>query len=355
MVHFGVLRCSGERVPFPTPLPCGRLLGVFVGPSILRVPLLREAILVKLFRELDEVSQEYRHCALTIGNFDGVHRGHAEIVRRLMERAAELSTAAVVFTFDPHPATILRPDRAPPPLTWTERKLDLLCRLGVDAVIAYPVDRAFLRMEARQFFDSVVRRRLDARALVEGRNFFFGHNRAGNVDVLESYCRECGLPLDVVEPLAIDGRVVSSSRVRESVAAGDVEEARRMLGGPYRIRGVVAHGAGRGAEIGYPTANLEEVDTLLPAEGIYAGRAVTEERTWPAAVSVGPNPTFDEGALKVEAYLLDFSGSLYGRRIEVDFLSRLRKIERFDSVGQLVAQMDRDVASTREIALQYNA
>ena len=310
---------------------------------------------MRVVHNVDNLPGEFRRSTLSIGNFDGVHVGHAEIVRRLLAAARESSAPAVVFTFDPHPVRILRRQEAPPSLTWAERKLELLAQLGVDAVIAYPPDEAFLRLEARQFFDRIVRGRLDARALVEGRNFFFGRDRRGNVELLGQFCRATGLSLDVVEPLQIDGQIVSSSRIRALVAAGQVEQAGRMLTCPYRIRGSVVRGAGRGARLGYPTANLAGVDTLLPGEGIYAGRVVVDGRLRPAAISLGPNPTFDEGTLKVEAHLIDYHGSLYDRRIEVDFLTRLRDIDRFDSVGELIAQMDRDVAATREIASQYPA
>lgn len=305
---------------------------------------------MKLIRDLNDLPDSLRSGGLSIGNFDGVHRGHAEIVRRLVAAARRVGGRAVVFTFDPHPAAILRPDRAPTPLTWIERKVRLLEELGADAVIAYPTDEAFLRMEAGEFFDRVVRARLDAKVMVEGRNFVFGHDRQGNVHRLGEFCRQAGIALEVVDPIDVDGRMVSSSLVRSLVAEGRVEEAGRMLCGPYRIRGRVVRGAQRGAELGFPTANLEGLDTLLPSEGIYAGRSAADGAVWPAAMSVGPNPTFGEGELKVEVHLIGYEGSLYGRQIEVDFLARLRDIERFDSVGRLIAQMDRDVEAARKIA-----
>ena len=308
---------------------------------------------MKLIRNLDNLPDSLRAGALSIGNFDGVHRGHAEIVRRLLAAARRVNGPAVVFTFDPHPATILRPTQTPEPLAWTERKTELLAALGVDAVVVFPTSESFLRLSAREFFDQVVRGRLQTQALVEGRNFVFGHDRGGNAKRLEEFCREAGMALDVVDPIEIDGQTVSSSRIRRLVAEGRVEEAGRMLSAPYRIRGRVVSGARRGAELGYPTANLEGVDTLLPSEGIYAGRCALDGRNWPAAMSVGPNPTFGERELKVEVHLIGFSGTLYERGIEVDFLARLRDIERFDSVGQLVAEMDRDVEAARQIAANY--
>ncbi|MEE8451663.1 MAG: bifunctional riboflavin kinase/FAD synthetase [Thermoguttaceae bacterium] len=304
---------------------------------------------MQLFRNLDEVPERFRHGAVTIGNFDGVHRGHARIIERLAAMARRVEGPAVVFTFDPHPARLLRPDLAPQPLSWTERKVELLEAAGAEAVVAYPTDREFLRLDAKPFFDRVVRDRLDARGMVEGANFFFGHDRSGDVGTLEHFCADTGRMFEVVEPVEIDGAVVSSSRLRSLIASGQVELARTMLTEPYRIRGQVVRGAGRGAGLGFPTANVDRIDTLLPGEGIYAGRVWLEGSAWPAAIAIGPNPTFGEGTLKVEAFLIGFEGTLYDRTIEVDFLARLRKIERFESAEQLVAQMDRDVAATRSI------
>ncbi|MCR4411757.1 MAG: bifunctional riboflavin kinase/FAD synthetase [Thermoguttaceae bacterium] len=307
---------------------------------------------MKLFRSLDNLPDSSRRGAVTIGNFDGVHRGHARIVERLVAKARQFGGPAVVFTFDPHPVRLLRPDKAPPPLTWTDRKADLLAELGIDALIACPTDFQFLQQSAREFFDRVIRDALQARAVVEGANFFFGRDRSGNVQRLREYCAEAGMALEVVEPVVLDGEVVSSSRIRTLVAQGHVEAARRLLTQPYRIRGRVVRGAGRGRQLGFPTANLDRVGTLLPAEGIYAGRVPLDGAVLPAAISLGPNPTFGEGALKVEVHLLDYTGWLYDRELEVDFLARLRDIQRYESVEQLLRQMDRDIAAARQWAVQ---
>ncbi len=307
---------------------------------------------MKLIRNLDDLPEACRRGAVAIGNFDGVHRGHAQIVTRLVSTARELGGPAIIFTFDPHPASVLRPAEAPRPLCWAGRKAELLGRLGADLVIAFPTDKAFLQLTAREFFDRIVRERLDARALVEGSNFFFGHRRQGNVAILKEFCLQTQIRLEVVEPVAIGGQIVSSSRIRRLVAAGQIDEASKLLTGRYRIRGPVVRGAGRGKKLGFPTANLGSSETLLPGEGIYAGRAGVDTARWPAAISVGPNPTFGEGALKIEAYLLDYSGSLYDRQIEIDFLARLRDIVRFDSVDELLVQMEKDVEATRQIVAE---
>jgi riboflavin kinase/FMN adenylyltransferase len=327
---------------------------------------------MRLLRSIDELPAGLRGGAVAIGNFDGVHRGHARIVERLALKAKEVGGAAIVFTFDPHPVRLLRPDKAPPPLTWTDRKAELLAELGVDAMIAFPTDEALLSLSPEEFFSRIVIEKLAARAMVEGANFYFGRGRAGNIELLGRLCAAAGIRLEIVEPLTMSGAIVSSSRVRGLIQAGAVDAAREILTQPYRIRGMVTHGAARGARIGFPTANLDAIDTLLPAAGVYAGRAlissgrppraVTEEvvpaaddasesrgtrnpppAIWPAAIHIGPNPTFGEKAVKVEAHLIGFHGSLYGEPIEVDFLSRLRGVQTFADAQSLRAQLERDV------------
>lgn len=308
---------------------------------------------MKLIRELADLSETERGGAVTIGNFDGVHRGHAILIERLIERARELGRPAVVFTFDPHPVRILRPEQTPPPLTWTERKADLLHALGVDVVIAYPTDHALLAMTPEQFFEEIILRTLDARALVEGPNFHFGKGRHGDVRLLEELCSKWEIGFDVVPPLTVDGEYISSSRIRECIARGAVAEARKFLTEPYRIRGMVTHGAHRGRTLGFPTANLEAIDTLLPAAGVYAGRAFVGGKVYSAATNIGPNPTFRETLPKVETHLLDYHGTLYGEPLEVDFIERLRDIRTFPAVQQLTEQLALDLQQTRQVVDQF--
>jgi riboflavin kinase/FMN adenylyltransferase len=313
-----------------------------------------------IIRSLDEFPAEARGGAVSIGNFDGVHRGHIAIVKRLLERAEAVGGPALVFTFDPHPVRLLRPEQCPPPLTWTERKAELLAAHGVDWILAYPTDEALLQLTAVEFFQRIVVEKLAARALVEGPNFFFGHNREGTVARLAELAAGAGVSLDVVSPVIVDDAVVSSSRVRALVSQGNVELASHLLTAPYRIRGLVTHGAGRGAKIGFPTANLGGIDTLLPAHGVYAGRAWLseasrvvlnpEKQSWPAAINVGPRPTFDESAVRVEAHLIGFHDALYGQVLEIDFVSRLRDIRPFDSPQALAEQLRRDIEETKRVA-----
>ena len=287
---------------------------------------------------------------VSIGNFDGVHRGHERILRALVERARSAGVPAVVLTFDPHPIRLLRPAEAPPRLSTLERKAHLLARSGVDVLIAYPTDRALLDLRPEQFFERIVHQELAARGLVEGPNFCFGRNRSGDVTTLRRLCASSGILLEVVPPLEIDGGVVSSSRIRALILEGRIAEAVDLLGHPYRVRGRVIHGADRGRALGFPTANLDGVATLLPKDGVYAGRADYRGESWPAAVHLGPNPTFDETARKLEIHLLDFAGDLYGQELDVDFLARLRDTASFEDAAALRQQLERDLTTVRAVA-----
>jgi riboflavin kinase/FMN adenylyltransferase len=303
---------------------------------------------VKLLRQVTNVPSELLSGAVAIGNFDGVHLGHARIVARVIRKAREVGGPALVFTFDPHPVRILRPTEAPPPLTWTDRKADLLAALGIDAVIAYPTDEELLSLSPEEFFERIVRKQLDARAMVEGPNFFFGRGRSGTIEVLRQLTAAAGISLEVVEPLIVGDDFVSSSRVRRLLGEGRVDEARALLTEPYRIRGMVVHGAGRGAKLGFGTANLDAIDTLLPGPGVYAGRGFVNNTCWPAAINIGPNPTFGEHVMKVEVHLVGWNGTpLYGQPLEADFLGRLRSIQRFAGLDELKTQLNKDVRAAR--------
>ena len=305
---------------------------------------------VNLLRKLEQLPTSVQGGAVAIGNFDGVHQGHVRIIQHLQQAAREVGGPAVVFTFEPHPARLLRPEAAPPPLTWADRKADLLAELGVDAMIACPTDRALLERTYREFFDDVIRGKLQARALVEGPNFYFGKDREGTPEHLRQLCAQYQIPLTIVEPLLAEGAMVSSSRVRSAIREGQVELAARLLTHAYRIRGMVTHGSARGAQLGFPTANLAGIDTLVPAPGVYAGRALIQQRLHWSAIHIGPNPTFGEALPKVEVHVLDWEESLYGQVLEVEFIGRLRNVSAFASRNELIAQLERDVAAVRSAA-----
>jgi riboflavin kinase / FMN adenylyltransferase len=306
---------------------------------------------------LDDVPRSWGCSVITIGEFDGVHRGHQRIVARARQLAAERSVPVVVVTFDPHPDEVVRPGSHPPLLGTARRRAELLASLGVDAVCVLPFTYEFSQLGPDEFVRTVLVDRLHAAAVVVGENFRFGHRAAGDVALLGELGEKYDFTVEGVPLLTDDGVTISSSRIRELLAAGDVAGAARDLGRPHRVEGVVIRGARRGRALGFPTANLElPPHTATPADGVYAGWLErletdgTEAERWPAAISVGTNPTFGGQERVVEAYALDRDDlDLYGAHVAVDFAVRLRPTVRFDTVPELVEQMHRDVAAARAL------
>jgi riboflavin kinase / FMN adenylyltransferase len=287
---------------------------------------------------------------VSIGNFDGVHLGHQRMIAALVGHARRASCPSVVLTFDPPPLTLLRPDQTTPRLCTTERKAELLTELGVDCLLVYPTNLRLLNLAPREFFDAILVRELAVKGVVEGPNFCFGKDRAGTADTLREYCTAAGIELEIVEAVTVDGRLVSSSGIRRLIRSGALAEAAGMLGRPYRISGVVARGAARGLNLGFPTANLSECASLLPGEGVYAGLGLVRNQVYSAAIHIGPNPTFADQQQKTEIHLIDYSGgNLYGETLSVDFLDRLRDTMHFNSAEALKEQLSHDVAAARMI------
>jgi riboflavin kinase / FMN adenylyltransferase len=283
--------------------------------------------------------------AFTIGNFDGVHLGH----QTLLAEAIRQARPAVAVTFDPHPIQILRPNLVQPFLSTLADRVALLQGYGVDHVLVIRTSPALLQLPARTFFEQLIVAGWQAQALVEGYSFGFGRNREGTIDLLKLLCAEKNVRLTLIPPQEVSGQRISSSRVRNELLAGRADIARQMLGRPYRITGVVGAGAKRGATLGFPTANLEQVATLIPGDGVYAAQTTIDGKKWSAAVNVGPNPTFDEHARKVEAHLIGFAGQLYGQSLRLDFIQRVRDTRPFGSVQELVAQINADIVEVKRL------
>lgn len=304
---------------------------------------------------LDEVPDGWGPSVVTIGVFDGVHRGHQRVVGRATEIAAELGRPVVVVTFDPHPDEVVRPGSHPPFLSSARRRAELLAGLGVDAVCVLPFTREFSQLGPDEFVRVVLVDRLHAARVVVGEDFRFGYRATGDVALLAELGEKYEFTAEGVPLVADDGVRISSSGIRAQLAAGDVVGAERDLGRPHRVEGVVVRGHQRGRALGFPTANLETIPhTAIPADGVYAGFLTSvdssggEIERWPAAISVGTNPTFDGQERSVEAYALDRDDlDLYGVHVAVDFIARLRGMERFDSVDDLVAQMHLDADAAR--------
>jgi riboflavin kinase/FMN adenylyltransferase len=292
--------------------------------------------------------------AVGVGNFDAVHRGHACVVRQLQELARRCHGPAVVLTFDPPPARLLRPETTLVPLTRLEDRAELLRKHGTDVVVVIRTSELLLQMEPEEFFQRVLLDGFRCRALVEGPTFTFGRGGRGNVDLLRKLCQQSSVELWIVPPLEHRGQILSSSRIRSELAAGRVREAAAMLGRPYHLAGRVGQGAGRGAALGFPTANLYQIDTLVPADGVYAGWAEVEGRRWPAAIHIGPPRTFGEQRQQVEAHLIGCQEPLRDRWARLYFLERLRDTRAFPSVEALVAQVRADIEAVAQLAVSWS-
>lgn len=288
----------------------------------------------------------FRAPVVTIGVFDGVHRGHRRVIARAKEIAAPLGGEVVVVTFHVHPRAVTV-GVAPPLITSLAHRLVLLGREGVDAAIVLHFDEALREMTAERFVDEFLVARIGVRALVLGHDSHFGRDRRGDFDLARAMLAPRGVPVEMVEPVRLaDGRVVSSSSIRESVAKDDIVAAAELLGRPPALYGTVVRGDGRGRTLGYPTANLDLAGELRPTSGVYGAAVDVDGRAWPAVVNIGGRPTFHPeagAALAVEAHLVGFAGDLYGRSLEVRLLGRIRDERRFASAEELKAQIARDV------------
>jgi riboflavin kinase/FMN adenylyltransferase len=304
------------------------------------------------WRGLDAAPPGWRRCVVTIGVFDGVHRGHQAIIGEAVARARTAGVPSVVLTFDPHPSEVVRPGSHPSVLTSPRYKAELVEALGADVLCVLEFTPEFSRLTPAEFAHAVLVEHLHAVAVVVGENFRFGHKAAGDVTELAGIGERFGFAAAGV-PLVRDGdTTISSTYVRSCVDAGDVVAAARALGREHRVEGVVVRGDARGRTLGYPTANLRTAPhTAIPADGVYAAWLVRAGARLPAAVSIGTNPTFEGRERRVEAYVLDFDGDLYGEPLALDFVAALRAADTmtFDSVEALVEQIGRDVANVREL------
>ena len=287
---------------------------------------------------------------VTIGVFDGVHRGHAQLIGQAVRRARELSVPCVLMTFDPHPSEVIRPGSHPAQLTTLRRRAELVEQLGADVFFVLPFTVELSRMPADEFVHEVLVERLHVAEAVVGDNFTFGHKALGNVDLLRALGQRFGFTAGGVNLLSQGGLTFSSTYIRSCIDAGDVAAAATALGRPHRVEGIVVRGDQRGRSIGYPTANLSTPrHTAIPADGVYACHFVHRGRALAAAGSIGTNPTFSGRERRVEAFVLDVDEDFYGEQVALDFVDRLRGMWRFDTTEKLVSQIEDDVARTREV------
>lgn len=286
---------------------------------------------------------------LTIGNFDGVHRGHQAIFSRVVDEARRIQGTAVLITFQPHPAKLLRPELAPPLITTAEQKLAMVEAAGMDLVMNLHFTAELCRTPATDFVQSMVVPHFQPRTIFIGTPFRFGHNREGDVKLLSSLGEQLGFRAEGIGVVDDDGETISATRIRQALRDGRVAAAGRMLGRPYEMVGTVVKGAGRGKKLLFPTANLACENELIPQCGVYATRLRLDDRLLASVTNIGQRPTFDEQGLVVETHVLDFDGDLYQRRISLQFVERLRDEQRFASRDDLVAQIRQDVVHSRDL------
>ncbi|MFC3999417.1 bifunctional riboflavin kinase/FAD synthetase [Nocardiopsis sediminis] len=307
---------------------------------------------------LEGIPRNPGRSVVTIGVFDGVHRGHQGVLRAAVARARAADLPVVAVTFEPHPDSVVRGRPAPAVLTPLDRRVALLGANGADAVCVLPFTEELSRLPAAEFVRQVLVERLNAAAVVVGAGFRFGHRASGDLHELEVLGEKYDFAVEGVPPVADDGTAITSTRIRALIAGGDVGAAAAALGRPHRVGGVIVHGAARGRELlGFPTANLDHPPaSAIPADGVYAGwllhaePAPGTERYWPAAISVGTNPTFEGSPRTVEAYALDRDDlDLYDAPMAIDFVHRIRAQERFDGIDELIAAMARDVRRAAEL------
>jgi riboflavin kinase/FMN adenylyltransferase len=302
-----------------------------------------------LLRHLERVGRRFSAPVLTLGNFDGVHLGHQEILRRNVARARAEGGTAVALTFYPHPVSVLAPQRAPQLLTGWRSRVERLAAMGVDAIIMQRFTTSFSHISARDFVRRFLVDGLGVRAVVVGHRVSFGRNREGDADMLRHLGGEYGFAVEVVGPVEVDGIAVSSSAVRAAITGGDLERAATLLGQPHSVSAHVVPGKRRGKALGFPTANLRVGKLLLPPDGVYAVHAHMRGNPHSGVANLGFNPTFGNRERSLEVHLFDFDGDLYGERLEMTFVGRLRGEVRFASKEDLAEQIARDVAEARRL------
>jgi riboflavin kinase/FMN adenylyltransferase len=303
-----------------------------------------------LIHDLDDLRSPLRNPVLTIGNFDGVHRGHLALFDMVKERAKSVNGQSAVMTFEPHPIKVMKPGNGPLLITPTEQKLKLIQEAGIDVIICLPFTKAFSVISAQDFVVDILVQRIGIKEIVVGYDYTFGHGRRGGIQLLKKMGDKFGFRVHVVEQVRVGGTLVSSTSIRNLVQEGKLADAKKLLGRDYQICGTVVKGKGRGGKLlGFPTANLKLIDELTPKTGVYAVKVFINGQTYDGVTNIGYNPTFGNSQFSVETHILDFSGDLLGKTLRVSFVERLRDEKTYDSVNALSDQIRTDVLRAREI------
>ncbi|RLB42247.1 MAG: riboflavin biosynthesis protein RibF [Deltaproteobacteria bacterium] len=305
---------------------------------------------MRLIKDLNELKEPLKNPVLTIGNFDGVHKGHLALFEKLKQRASEINGESAVMTFDPHPIKVMRPENAPPLITPIHQKIKLIEQSGIDVLFCLPFTREFSRITAREFVEDILVGKIGIKELVVGYDYSFGKGREGDIGLLKELGNHFNYRVHVVGPVKVGENLVSSTSIRNLVAEGCLEEARVLLGRHYEVSGTVIKGKNRGARLlGFPTANLKLIDELTPKRGVYAVYVLVNGEKYQGVTNIGYNPTFGNGAFSVETHLLDFQGDLLGKTIRIQFIARLRDERTFENAEALAEQIRKDIDSARTI------
>ena len=311
---------------------------------------------MKIFDQIDQIKEPLKRAVITIGNFDGVHIGHQALFHEVIEKAAAIDGTSVAMTFEPHPMRVLKQNNHPPLITLYEQKVELIERTGIDVLICVPFTLGFASLSAEQFVKDLLVQKIGMKAIVVGKDYSFGKNREGNIDLLRAYAPDLGFEVLVAgwirSARAVKDRI-SSTRIRELISDGLMEHAEKMLGRSYQIRGRVVAGRDRGGKLlGIPTANINLHDELCPKTGIYAVTVEMDDKKYKGVANIGFSPTFDDHEFTVEVHIFDFNANIYGRKIRVNFIKRIRDEKKFSSISELVDQIHLDIAAGREILSQ---
>jgi riboflavin kinase/FMN adenylyltransferase len=310
---------------------------------------------MKLITDLSHfTSIKNSHSVITLGNFDGLHLGHQKLVKMVIDRAEQTGGQSVVFTFQPHPLKILAPNRCPPLLSLYEEKVELFRDMGIDLLIMAPFTHELSSLLPEDFVRNVLHNLLRVKAIIVGNNYRFGRGRRGNVMMLRKLGQIYGFDVLIVDEMTINGEIISSTKIRRLLIIGEVEHAARLLGRYYAITGTVVQGDKRGRLLGFPTANIKADHELLPEPGVYVSRIKLHNTLYNGVVSIGYRPTFNKNIIAVEAYIFDFNKNIYGEKLTLFFLNRLREEKKFDNVTSLIIQIREDVEKARELLADKN-
>jgi len=308
-----------------------------------------------LITDLKNIRQKFDNSILTLGNFDGLHLGHQELVKTIIRRAKETGALSMVVTFRPHPLKILAPEKCPPLISIYEEKIGLFEKLGIDVLVKIPFTLEFSAMSPEDFVKDVLCHTLGAKEIFVGYNYRFGKGRQGDIQTLRKLGVKYGFTVREIEQLAIDGEVVSSTKIRTLLRDGEVEHAAKLLGRPYAITGIVVKGDGRGKSLGFPTANIAPKHSIIPADGVYAVRLMVRERAYDGIANIGLRPTFNKKTLAIEVHVFGFNEDIYGEDISLYFIKKIRQEKKFKNAEALVTQIKSDIEAAREILSSHPA